>query len=70
MGMQAMRRRSHPINRGKAGMNKPKFVPTGKDVPCEFCGEPQHFGACDELRAAQETAAAELKPVPNPRVRN
>jgi hypothetical protein len=25
-------------------------------------GEPQHFGACDELRAAQEKAAAELSP--------
>lgn len=37
---------------------------------CEFCNGPAHYGMCEELRAAQEKATRELKPVPNPHVRH
>jgi hypothetical protein len=44
--------------------------PTNSGRDCPFCHGPEHYGMCEELRLAQEKAAAELKPVPNPRVRN
>lgn len=48
------------------------FVRTSNssDRKCEFCGDFEHFGICDEMRAVQQQQTAELKPVVNPHVRH
>ena len=46
-----------------------EIIPNSPTPTCCYCGEPNHYGACAEMRAEQERAAQNGggRPVPNVR---
>lgn len=53
--------------RTSQGLEIIRNSPTPK---CQFCGEPTHYGVCEEMRAERKRLSSQRLPVPNPHVRH